>query len=1130
MVPVDFYVVGTSRNYPVPADRLYKYTVSRINSTGDLVASWNRSCYYTETVAYGITITHDGWLIVVGYRSRGCTDVSSAPLISKLSPKLEVVWTKEIPAISGTGTKVLELSTGNYAFSVRSYIYVVDPDGNKVCMWSSPVTHTEIVEISDYMYVVGQKSSTTKCSVAKYNISTCERVASYSYGNGSYVYACYGIKKATLDNSFVIVGYAKLSTKLTTYYVAKANSSTGAVIWDRTFGTTQLSYGRAVLELANHELIFVGYSNSNSSLSNTWIVRTDSDGIYKTEYTYTSSTAAHYPQSASLTSDGAIAIAGYTSNSRYLLIVKGICPAAQYLLPYPSVGCAACFAQCLSCANFTNCSQCDLPYSLYHPDNPADPDECLISCPAGYYSANQICSKCLQNCADCTTGIDCTMCNAGFYRYHGTSWSCLSTCPDGYFGNAMSKECEVCMVGDCKTCSGGTPCTACETGHYLVSPISCMDCIGSCEMCSTNTDCSQCASGYYIDTGPTACKTCSDPHCTSCTSLGLTCLTCEDEYFRNNISMACDPCSDGCKSCTSGTMCTQCLPGSLALNNACFATCPDSYYPSNGVCLPCLTDCKNCTSATDCSGCVEDRYLYQPSYGTFQCLEACPDRNYNDSERVCHECIENCLNCTNGTTCDKCHGAFYTTIHGRCVNPCPDYYFEVTETMTCDPCMLHCIGCTNATKCLDCDYYYYEDLGNTQCSACFTGCLICVNDSTCSSCASGRSLYYNGTYYCLTSCPPNYYSDGSSRCALCSPNCTTCINTLTCDVCDDGFFRREIANGVHQCKTTCPSYYYGDPSSKTCKTCMSECLNCTTGTTCDVCNTTFYRDRPIGGGSDQCLHCTSNCSTCSSASFCLTCPAGYYQYTVDPSTAICVSQCPESYYPSPDFVCRHCLDGCRVCTNSTKCIDCYPSRLYYYTDSLDQDHCEENCGTSFYPSENTCLPCMAGCEVCTGNSTCVSCVSGYVILQVSPEENVCTNVCPTGFYLESSSSTCEKCHVNCAGCSLGPGMDQCDSCNTSLAYPLEDVGTTCVTDCEEAGYYQSGPLCKSTLSSSNLLECDPTCAKCLGPGATNCSACASPYVLSHASCQPTCDSGDYPANGICYRNLRSNPNMMRSLS
>ncbi len=220
-----------------------------------------------------------------------------------------------------------------------------------------------------------------------------------------------------------------------------------------------------------------------------------------------------------------------------------------------------------------------------------------------------------------------------------------------------------------------------------------------------------------------------------------------------------------------------------------------------------------------------------------------------------------------------------------------------------------------------------------------------------------------------------------------------------------------------------------------------------------------------------CNYCPVECRTCTSLENCQSCWIPYYILN-DPATGNgkCVIVCPNSYYAS-GWTCQPCEVGCKTCIDQDNCTVCSSMMLYNYTDSKGALHCASTCPESYRISGMNCIPCATGCRLCSPQGDCQGCLPDYFEYQSPNSRSTskqCMNPCPAGYYGDTYSGLCRHCHPYCLTCSAGPDSDQCDSCNLALAYPLEDLNSTCVTDCQPLGYYRLGQVCKRIISSTKI--------------------------------------------------------------
>ena len=133
------------------------------------------------------------------------------------------------------------------------------------------------------------------------------------------------------------------------------------------------------------------------------------------------------------------------------------------------------------------------------------PQGVCLSCAAGYYLNQGLCSTCDVSCATCQDLSVCLTCASGFFN--GTDVS-----------HAL---CQACSLG-CSSCSDASTCTGCFDNYRLNGAV-CASCPANCATCSVAT-CLSCVNGA-VQVG-TNCYVCTDVSqqgssgCISCISSG----------------------------------------------------------------------------------------------------------------------------------------------------------------------------------------------------------------------------------------------------------------------------------------------------------------------------------------------------------------------------------------------------------------------------------------------------------------------------------------------------------------------------------------------------------------------------------------------------------------------------------
>lgn len=287
--------------------------------------------------------------------------------------------------------------------------------------------------------------------------------------------------------------------------------------------------------------------------------------------------------------------------------------------------------------------------------------------------------------------------------------------------------------------------------------------------------------------------------------------------------------------------------------------------------------------------------------------------------------------------------------------------------------------------------------------------------------------------------------------------------------------------------------------------CASCSLNTNTGiTTCVNCNSGYYLD-----SYGVCVVCPVGCTTCiykqnNNTVDCNSCAPTFIMTTTGQSRCVCPG---DSYIYMLNLSCVRCPTRCSVCSSDTIC---------------------SGCTSGYYLSGTSCPNCMPVCITCTTGTTCSVCVNNLVLVS-----GVCQ--CSAGTFLNPATMTCAACgsiNTNCLSCSYDPVYTPsaptaviCTSCNAgfvvqngvcvSICFSLINGCNTCVTSpvaqCTLclAGYYPN----PSTYPTSACPTCPATCATCTS--STVCQTCISPFTRIGTMC--LCATPNYldSTNTLC---------------
>ncbi len=221
------------------------------------------------------------------------------------------------------------------------------------------------------------------------------------------------------------------------------------------------------------------------------------------------------------------------------------------------------------------------------------------------------------------------------------------------------------------------------------------------------------------------------------------------------------------------------------------------------------------------------------------------------------------------------------------------------------------------------------------------------------------------------------------------------------------------------------------------------------------------------------------------------------------------------------FTCDKCIENCRFCNESAKCLSCFPGFKVDGTSktckacSNYHDNCSEctptqciKCRDGYWidtAASNVCKTCISAipkCMSCSNDTTCIQCAIGYFHTGAAASASCsacaagcqecisasnCTNCFPTfwknGLVCEPCKSNCFECSsdVLCNSCVMGHFLDvsTCKSCQSVLAHcsACTDL-LTCIA-CMPKSYLDSADSKCKLCSLANCLTCNKTvCFSC----------------------------------------------------
>jgi proprotein convertase subtilisin/kexin type 5 len=168
--------------------------------------------------------------------------------------------------------------------------------------------------------------------------------------------------------------------------------------------------------------------------------------------------------------------------------------------------------------------------------------------------------------------------------------------------------------------------------------------------------------------------------------------------------------------------------------------------------------------------------------------------------------------------------------------------------------------------------------------------------------------------------------------------------------------------------------------------------------------------------------------------------------------------------------------------------------------------CVTNCPSGYYTNiySKSCQPCQSPCSQCVGSPTaCSGCATLNGVIQYF-YNNACYSTCPAGTYA-TGALNCVLCNSGsqCLSCSYSP--TNCTACQPGY-YLSQPVSGSCISSCAGTGYNLQDEVNRVCVTQCPSNE--------IAPGNGSCVFCpAGSYQAGGNLCNATC-SGGYYANTV----------------
>ena len=699
-----------------------------------------------------------------------------------------------------------------------------------------------------------------------------------------------------------------------------------------------------------------------------------------------------------------------------------------------------CPAYCSQCKNIKRCFKCIEGFILLgNKENDNDPIICdnRTNTSIGYFIKENVNYPCIEYCNICNSSFDCLKCD----NIHKTNYDrtqCIDKVENCESYSGHDFICDKCkgeyvFIGDdrenCVIINDKSRYYTLDNG---ISYFPCNHSISNCDICNNNKNlCSKCNENYYfINDNRTFCF--NDKNLSKYYTIdnGVSYILC------NNTFPFCDTCNSIiCQTCEYNYYFiklnrTYCVTG-YNLNQYYTEDNGLSYYPCNEV----LNNCDECNNKHSCEKC-ENNYYFIGDNRLLCRNDFNKSKYYTEDNGIsyypCYTHFEFCDECTNRNTCTKClnNYGFIGFDRSKCIYIGNNEYFTENGGISYIPCntnLLNCQQCSNRTYCLKCnETYYFIAYDRTRCFGNYN-----LNE------------YYtedNGTSY--------------FPCNTGIPNCKNCSSKYNCTMCQATYYFIGYDRNFCINDRNLVEYYTLDQgiSYFPCHEVMENCKNCIVPTICMECqeNTYFLRNDTSkclslnlkgyykeGISYYPCYESMNYCAECYSKNFCSKCNINYFlKYEI---TNICFDlatfQNDKTYYKLNETHYKKCsssMDNCLYCDSGTECIQC-ENNYYFLNDNTEKcininqlvpnDEFYKIDDKNYYSCEYNKI--VENCKKCNNSFTCLLCKDEYAFLSDNFNKCHLKDNMQIGYYHNEKETIFYPCIVNCDYCINGKECQQC---------------------------------------------------------------------------------------------------------
>ena len=414
------------------------------------------------------------------------------------------------------------------------------------------------------------------------------------------------------------------------------------------------------------------------------------------------------------------------------------------------------------------------------------------------------------------------------------------------------------------------------------------------------------------------------------------------------------------------------------------------------------------------------------------------------------KCPQYCQQCKKNRRCFKCK-ANYGLLGQNDESSTEEIICELTSTLEngqyymkevngymihypCSEKIANCIKCNDANTCILCNEnnYFTVNNDNNKCKKIIENCSEFNSDKTCKKCEDNYGLIKEGATSCI-------------------------LESIL-----DSEKKYYMVNG----EIESPNYYLK------CSNAINNCEKCNNANTCIECiNNSEFKYGIIGDNHSQCVDLSTN---------------EYYFDTVTQKYLRCsekLSNCATCSQNGNMIECTECIsnDYVLVYDDAEECI----LKSIIQNDNTNSYFSDEG---KYYSCSNSLYHSVENCLTCNNKDTCLSCKSGYQLLDANDFCLSNSDLKKNKYVLINNSyKTCSEIIKGCERCTNEEDSVECIECN--IAFDL-DIHNKCIPTALVLTRYFKDPITGKYKSCSEAIN---NCEECISE--VECTRCQSGYEL-----------------------------------